>query len=157
MSKNGKAKTAQPSAKDVFDNLVRACTPRPAKNETPEQEAARMDAAVRKIAGVPLSKVPVPTERKAHSWSSALHGAVAIRWGVAAKTLRSFFPRPNGRDPRRRPKLSSMRQFYEDLRTYGGARFDDAGKLDRSTLNTGPDPVAFINYMPAGSDKPLEA
>lgn len=157
MSKsNGKAKS-QPGAKDVFDNLIRALVPKAKKDETPEQEAGRMEAAVRAIAGVPLSKIPLPVERKVHSWSSALHGAVALRWNCAAKTLRKFFPRPGDQIPWRRPSLRSNAQFFRDLAQYGGAKFTKTGALDKSSMNSGPDAITYLGYTQPGSDARPEA
>lgn len=154
---------AIPTPRDIYDAVTKAnLAPRKSRStdsEDPADVRERMEATARKICGLSLDELlrkQPKKDRLPWTWSRLLRASVAARWGVSVKTLGAFFPRPDA-PPRRRPSLRSCPKFYEDLRTYGGAQFDANGKLDRASLNRGPDELTFWRSTTPGSDKRLSA
>lgn len=142
-----------PLAKITFDNLRQHLGPQPkADGETDAAYSKRVDKALRAICGRGADGIT-----NAMGWSKArrpptllklIEGAVCLRWnGCSHHTFNSFM---NGR---RKPTLESHPKFFDDLRTYGAAKFGEDGVLDPSTLDLGPDYITFRRISSSRADR----
>lgn len=81
-------------------------------------------------------------------WRERCERTISKEWSCAVPTLRAFL----GSAQRRRPTRKKNPRFFDDLKKFGAAKFDEKGRVIRETLGLGMDPLTFLDVAPAGSD-----